>query len=42
MSEHIPSTRIDRLAHSQLWGGPRAGAELDGLTRRFEIPPHVP
>jgi hypothetical protein len=32
------STGFAQLAHDRRWGGPRHGAELNGL-RRHEIPP---
>ena len=32
------SSQTRRVPRSRLWGGPRPGAELDGLTRRPEIP----
>ena len=34
-----PSGQTSRTHRSRLWGGPRPGAELDGLTcERSEIP----
>lgn len=32
------STQMRRVPKDRLWGGPRPGAELDGLTRRPELP----
>jgi hypothetical protein len=36
------STQMRRVPKARLWGGPRPGAELDGLTRRPELPPPFP
>jgi hypothetical protein len=36
------SSRTSRLERARLWGGPRLGAELDGLRPRPEIPSPVP
>jgi hypothetical protein len=32
------SSQTRRVSKARLWGGPRPGAELDGLTRRPELP----
>lgn len=32
------SPESEELARSRLWGGPKLGAELDGLSRRPELP----
>ena len=42
MSAHPTSSLTAGLAACRLWGGPRQGAELDGLSDRPEVPPHVP
>ncbi len=42
MRANHTSTSSHGLAMCQLWGGPRPGAELDGLPGRFEVPPWVP
>lgn len=42
MSARQTSPCTAELAAGQLWGGPRLGAELNGLCTRHEIPPKVP
>jgi hypothetical protein len=32
------STRAAPMSHDMTWGGPRHGAELDGLGTRPEVP----
>ena len=32
------SSRTSRISWDRLWGGPRQGAELDGLRRKPELP----